>query len=108
MKNIIKLILAASLLVSVHTSQAAFWGDIGDKFITITKVENDYHNGSKHSTVTNTDVQLKKLHFMYHPGHRAWWAFAGVQGKKTGGRRLGYVADENDIKLVEKYVKKYQ
>jgi len=104
MKTLIKLLLVASVLIPLNTTHA-FWGDMGDKYvkIQIRNVSGNFDTGDTSVVVSHRDIQLKDLRFEYSESSAAWYAYS-----KSSRRRLGMVVERDDIKLVEKYVKKYQ
>jgi hypothetical protein len=89
LKKLIKLFLVSLVLLSFNTAHA-FWGDIGEEFVSIQVGE------------SNRDVKLKDLWFGYRNG--LWMAH--VKSSESY-RRAGIVSNRKDIKLVEKYLKKY-
>jgi hypothetical protein len=106
MKTLIKLLLVASVLIPLNTTHA-FWGDIGDKYVKIqvNNISSNFETGDTSIAVSHRDIQLKDLRFEYSERKAAWVAYS----KSSISRRaLGIVSGRDDIKLVEKYVKKYQ
>ena len=94
--------MVSLVLLSFNTAHA-FWGDIGEEFVSIQIVHTTttYEGGSS-KAVSHRDMKLKDLRFEYR--HGVWIAHVKTANYKRG---LGIVSNRNDIKLVEKYLKKY-
>jgi len=105
MKTLIKLLLVASVLIPLNTTHA-FWGDIGDEYVKIQvkNISSNFETGDTSIAVSHRDIQLKDLWFKYIEKKAAWYAYSTSDKR----RALGIVVERDDIKLVEKYVKKYQ
>jgi hypothetical protein len=106
MKTLIKLLLVASVLIPLNTTHA-FWGDMGDKYVKI-QIKNytgSFTEGTQSVAVSHRDIKLKDLRFEYSERSAAWVAYSK---SSTSRRAIGIVSGRDDIKLVEKYVKKYQ
>lgn len=103
MKILIKLFLGAAVLLSFNTAHA-FWGDIGEEFVSIQIVHSttSYEGGYSSKAVSHRDMKLKDLWFGYRDG---LWVAHIVSSERY--RRAGIVSNRKDIKLVEKYLKKY-
>ena len=93
MKTLIKLLIIASMLLSFNTSHA-FWGDAGDKYVSVT-----VHVGEG---VTESVIQLKNiLRLDYQRGKYRVYVVHPYNDK---GSYLGILTKEKDIKLVKKYL----
>jgi len=105
MKKLIKLLLVSSVLLSFNTAHA-FWGDMGDEYVSIQIIHTttSYDGGSSSKAVSHRDMKLKDLRFEYRESSARWVAYS----KNSRRMYLGTVSNRDDIKLVEKYVKKYQ
>ncbi len=95
MKILIKLLLVSSVLLSFNTAHA-FWGDGGDKYVTISKPIGD-------SGVTSFDLQLKNIKSSkYHKG--LYIVYDSYTPSHSG--YLGWVVSSKEIEMVKKYLKK--
>ena len=93
MKTLIKLLLVTSVLLPLNTTHA-FWGDMGDKYVSVTV--------SLGEAVTESVIQLKNIQRL---DYRYGKYYVYVKHPSTSrGSRLGILTTEKDIKLVKKYL----
>lgn len=95
MKTLIKLLIVASMLLSFNTSHA-FWGDAGDKYVTVTMFAGD-------SGTTTFETQLKNIKNAKTVNGKYW-----VFEKNTDSFNyvIGFIASSKDIEQVKEYLNK--
>ena len=95
MKTLIKLLIVASMLLSFNTSHA-FWGDDGDKYVTVTMFV-------AAGGTTTFETQLKNIKNSKIENGKYW-----VFEKDTDNFHyvIGFITSSKDIEKVKKYLKK--
>ena len=81
--------------------------------VSLEKLEDTLKQLTEQQTNMANDIKLKDLWFVYDKSIAAWYAYTNYKNNynphsDSNRRRLGIVSGRDDIKLVEKYVKKYQ
>jgi len=97
MNTLIKLLIVASMLLSFNTSHA-FWGDDGDKYISVTMWAGE-------GATTTFDTQLKNIKSATVK-HGKYWVFKSYSPNWSTADLIGWIPSSKDIEKVKKYLKK--